>query len=133
MRNFRESPPPPLPAFRAAQVWNLLAPDPRFRENKMGVHATSHGKDLNPAFGGVSDRVKLSRLRRQIRTLSAFLPFFTCAMAVRMAVHGCQVGLNSKAWMRAFSKQPMISAENFSRFNFPQSAARNIGIRDQTY
>ena len=93
MRNFRESPPPPLPAFRAAQVWNLLAPDPRFRENKMGVHATSHGKDLNPAFGGVSDRVKLSRLRRQIRTLSAFLPFFTCAMAARMAVHVCEVGV----------------------------------------
>ena len=33
-------------------------------------------KDLNPAIGGVSDRVKLSRLRRQIRTLSIRLPSF---------------------------------------------------------
>ena len=50
-------------------------------------------QDVNPAVGGVSDRVKLSRLRRQIRTLSAFLPFFTCAIAVKMAVHGYQVRL----------------------------------------
>ena len=57
---------------------------------------------LSPAVDGVSDRVKLSRLRRQIRTLSIrLLPFFTCAIAVSMMVHGCQVGLIRKAQLAA--------------------------------
>ena len=59
-------------------------------------------QDVNPAVGGVSDRVKLSRLRRQIRTLSIRrLPFFTCAIALSMMVHGCQVGLIRKAQLTA--------------------------------
>ena len=74
MRNFRESPPPPLPHSEPHKYGIFLPLFLGFVIIKWVFTQPCIEQDLNPAVGGVSDRVKLSRLRRQIRTFSAFLP-----------------------------------------------------------